>query len=234
MTVAARLSWVDVRDRIHARILNRTYRPGDKLPRDEDIAQELGCARSTVQRAMQDLSDAGIVERKRKGGTQVRADPVTRTTLDIPITRKEVEQRGGVYGYQLLSRSVEDTTPWAGAKFAFSQPQSMLRVEALHLSDQRPYILEDRWISIETVPDILSVDLAAQSANEWLVRNCPYSRLDLRFYAIQADQKTAEQLDAPAGSALLVMERTTWVEDAPITTVRAVTRPGYQLVTQPN
>lgn len=72
--------------------MSRRYKPGDKLPRDEDIAEELGCARSTVQRAMQDLNDAGIVERKRKSGTQVRPDPVTRATLDIPITRVEVRR----------------------------------------------------------------------------------------------------------------------------------------------
>lgn len=227
-----RHSWTDIRDRIHARILDRTYRPGDKLPRDEDIAHELGCARSTVQRAMRDLSDAGIVERKRKGGTQVRADPVTRATLDIPITRKEVEQRGGVYGYQLVRQAVEETTPSVSAKFSLRQPRSMLHVEALHLADQCPYILEDRWVCTDTVPDILNVDLVEQSANEWLVRNKPYSRCDLRFYAIQADEKTASQLDAPVGSALFVMERTTWIEDQPITTVRAVTRPGYQLLTQ--
>jgi GntR family histidine utilization transcriptional repressor len=232
LTTATRLSWTDVRDHIRAQILNRTYRPGDKLPRDEDIAKDLGCARSTVQRAMQDLSDAGIVERKRKGGTQVRTDPVTRTTLDIPITRKEVEQRGGIYGYQLLSRAIEDIAPWVSANFALSQPTKMLHVDALHLADQRPYILEDRWISTETAPEILAVDLAINSANEWLVRNKPYTRCDLRFYAIEADRKTASKLAAPVGSALLVIERSTWIDERPITTVRAVTKPGYQLLTQ--
>lgn len=232
MTSDVRNSWAEIRDRIHGRILDRTYRPGDKLPRDEDIATELGCARSTVQRAMRDLSDAGIVERKRKGGTQVRADPVTRATLDIPITRKEVEQRGGVYGYQLLHQGVEETTPRVRANFSLHQSRPMLHVEALHLADHRPYILEDRWICTETAPDILDVDLSAQSANEWLVRNKPYSRCDLRFYAIEADKKIASELDAPIGAALFVMERTTWIDAAPITTVRAVARPGYQLLTQ--
>ena len=68
MTLDTRLSWTDVRDQVRARILNRTYAPGDRLPRDEDIAQELGCARTTVHRAMQDLALSGLVERKRKGG----------------------------------------------------------------------------------------------------------------------------------------------------------------------
>lgn len=232
MNDKVRHSWIDIRDRIHARILDRTYRPGDKLPRDEDIASELGCARSTVQRAMRDLSDAGIVERKRKGGTQVRANPVTRATLDIPVTRNEVERRGGVYGYQLLRQAVEDTPPSIMARFSLRQPVPMLHVEALHLADHRPYILEDRWICTETVPEILNVDLAEQSANEWLVHNKPYSRCDLKFCAMQADQTTARQLDAPLGAALFVMERTTWIGTAPITTVRAFTTPGYQLLTQ--
>jgi len=131
--------------------LDKTYRPGDRLPRDEDIASKLGCARSTVQRAMRDLSDAGIVERKRKGGTQVRTGPVTRATLDIPVTRTEVEQRGGIYGYQLLLQATEDI---------------------------------------------------------------------------------ARQLEILVGAALFVMERTTEINLAPITTVRALTTPDYQLLTQ--
>ena len=221
-----------MRERILARILDGTYKPGDKLPRDEDIAAQLGCARSTVQRAMGDLSDAGIVGRKRKGGTHVRPDPVTRATFDIPITRKEVEQRGSVYGYQLVRLSAQDAPPAVAAKFGLSGTCRLLHVEALHLADQRPYMLEDRWICTDTVPEILNVDLAAHSANEWLVRNKPYSRCDLRFYAMQADYETARKLDAPIGSALFVMDRTTWIDDAPITTVRAATAPGYQLLTR--
>ena len=48
MNEQTRLSWTDVRDEIRARILSRTYAPGDKLPRDEDIAIELGCARIPI------------------------------------------------------------------------------------------------------------------------------------------------------------------------------------------
>ncbi len=46
------------------------------LPRDEDQAADLGCSRATVQRAMQELAAAGRIDRRRKGGTQVRQSPV--------------------------------------------------------------------------------------------------------------------------------------------------------------
>ncbi len=230
MTEQTRLAWTDVRDVIRARILDRDYAPGDKLPRDLDLAAEFGCARATVHRAMQDLSLAGLVERRRKGGTHVRTDPVTRTTLDIPITRREIEHRGGIYGYQLISVSRTRAPLPIMAKFGVHRSRDMIRIKALHLSDTLPYIFEDRWVDVAATPGILDVDLSCQSANEWLVHNRPYSRLDVRFSAKQADAETAELLSTSVGNALFVIERTTWCEDAPITTVEAFAAPGYQLI----
>ena len=232
MTTSSRLSWKDVRDEIHDAILTGRYAPGDRLPRDADIAEDLNCARSTVQRAMQDLSDSGLIERRRKGGTRVRRDPVTRATLDIPITRREVEQKGGRYSYQLI-HSAEDTAPREVlAAFELGTvPRRMQRVEALHLSDGKPYLLEDRWICLETVPEVRDLDLDTVSANEWLVVNKPYSRCDVKFYAISADDHMADVLQTAPGAAHFVIERTTWIDTAPITTVKAITAPGYQLLT---
>lgn len=229
VTEEPRLSWIDVRDAIRGRILDRTYAPGDKLPRDEDIAVELGCSRATVNRAMRDLLLGGVVERKRKGGTHVRTDPVTRATFDIPITRCEVEQRGNKYNYQLLHREIEESPVEIMSRFGIQRPVPMLHVKALHLSNNRPYILEDRWIDTRSTPGILDVDLTIESANEWLVRNKPYSRIDVRFSAMNAEGETARNLSTPVGSALFVIERTTWIETKPITTLLAVAGPGYQL-----
>lgn len=231
MTVIPRHSWKSVRDVIHGKILDSTFGPGDKLPKDEELAGELGCARATVQRAMRDLAESGVVERRRKGGTHVRSDPVTRATLDIPITRREVEQRGSVYGYQLINLEEADTPYEIAASFGLPSPCRMLRVEAVHMADRRPYIYEDRWISPQTVPEIRDVDLTAESANEWLVRNKPYNRCDLRFYAERAGAYHARLFNTDVNEALFVMERTTWLNDDPITSLKAVTAPGYQLIT---
>ena len=232
MTVTTRKSWKDIRDEIHSRILNATYAPGDKLPRDEDMAEDLGCSRATVQRAMQELSDSGIIERRRKGGTTVRRSPPTRATLDIPVARKEVEQKGGVYGYQLVSRAMAETPLQIAARFELPTPELMLRIEALHLADRRPYIYEDRWVCTRTVPEIANVDLEHENANEWLLHNKPYSRCDIRLYAIKASDYYAEMLDTAPGEALFVTERTTWIGTDPITSVISVAAPGYELQTR--
>lgn len=231
MTIEQKHSWSDIRELIHSRILDGTYGPGDKLPRDEDLAHELGCARTTVHRAMRSLAEGGVVERRRKGGTIVCKDPVTRTRLDIPVTRLEVEDSGAVYAYHMVKCHTVMAPASVAAVMGLSECEDMLNIRALHLSDDEPFIYEDRWISLKTVPEILDVDLERQNANEWLVRNRPYNRCSVQLYAEAALGEIAEQMRVAPGSALLNIERTTWLNDAPITHVRATTAPGYRLLT---
>jgi GntR family transcriptional regulator, histidine utilization repressor len=47
----------------------------------------LGCARATVNRALRDLAEAGLLERRRKGGTRVPLTPVRKATFEIAIIR---------------------------------------------------------------------------------------------------------------------------------------------------
>lgn len=222
-------NWVAIRDEIRRRVRERELLPGAKLPSDQELAEEFGCARTTIQRAMHDLVQSGTVNRRRKGGTRITLHPITRTTFDIPITRLEVEGLGKAYSYFLVSREVSEIPRSVASAFGLSDQVEMLHVTALHMADCKPYIYEDRWISQETTPDILDVDLGRESANEWLLLNRPYSDCEVRFLATKARKREAELLETEVNEALFVMERVTWIDGAPITMVRAIAAPGYQL-----
>ena len=70
------------------------------------------------------------------------------------------------------------------------------------------------------------------SANEWLILNRPYSDCEVRFLATKPNSREAELLEIDEDEELFVMERTTWIDAAPITMVRALAAPGYQLITR--
>lgn len=231
MSTPRTTGWQALREIIHDRILKGSYPPGTRLPRDTDLAEELGCARTTVQRAMRALADEGLIERKRRGGSRVLARPVTRATFDIPVAREEVEATGRAYGYQLVAREITETPHAIAAAMGLPAPERMLRAQALHLADRRPFMFEDRWINLATVPEIAEVDLTAESANEWLLAHHPYSRYTLRFSASNATTAQADLLGTQAGAALFVIERCTWLGTAPITCVTALAPPGYALST---
>ncbi|WP_152988173.1 GntR family transcriptional regulator, partial [Paracoccus sp. MKU1] len=71
------------------RISGGEWPPGSLLPNELALAREFGAARATVGRAMRELVDDGIVERKRKTGTRVRPVPLRQVRLDIPLVRVE-------------------------------------------------------------------------------------------------------------------------------------------------
>ena len=61
----------DVKTDILSKITKGAWGPGSLIPSEVELADTYGCARATVNRAMRELADEGIVERRRKAGTRV-------------------------------------------------------------------------------------------------------------------------------------------------------------------
>ena len=66
-----RVGYRDIKQRVLRRMREKTWIPGTLLPGEVELAKEFGCARATVNRAMRELADEGILSRKRKSGTAV-------------------------------------------------------------------------------------------------------------------------------------------------------------------
>lgn len=227
----APVSWQSIQEEVLSRIRNRQWPPGGMIPNEADLAEEFGCARATVNRALRELAEAGYLDRRRKAGTRVALNPVRKATFEIPVIHHEVEARGARYGYALISREMEAAPLHVRSVLDLGPEARLLHVRALHLSDGAPYAYEDRWLNPAAVPELMQVDLARVSANEWLVQNVPYTRGDLILSAAGADAATAAILRCPVGSAVFVVERTTWLHDQPITRVRQTYPPGHRLTT---
>lgn len=223
------ITWQSVQAEALRRIRSREWPPGGQIPHEADLAAELGCARATVNRALRDLAEAGLLERRRKAGTRVPLNPVRKATLEIPIIRLDVEARGQTYGYRLLSRATALPPPEVCRRLDLNPKAQMIHILALHLADTTAFCLEDRWINPLAVPEIAGTDLSAISANEWLVQNAAFSRGDFAFGATLATADTAQHLDCPQGAPLFTVDRTTWAAALPITAVRLSYAPGYQM-----
>ena len=72
-----------VRQAIVASIDDGTYSPGERLPSESRLAEDLGVNRLTVRRAIEELSRAGVVESRQGSGTFVSA-PIVR----LPVSQK--------------------------------------------------------------------------------------------------------------------------------------------------
>ena len=217
----------EVLRRIHARV----WKPGELIPNEADLALEFGCARTTVNRALQSLAESGLLDRRRKAGTRVAAQPVAKATLDITVIRIEIEDRGQKYGYQRIERH-EAVPPLAiSGSMKTHATRPLLHVQALHMADDTPYAFEDRWINPEVVRDGFSESYETVSANEWLLKNAPYTHGEIAFSATSASPEEAKILCCQKNSALFAIDRLTWDSTLAVTKVRLLFAPGHQLRT---
>ena len=143
--------------------------------------------------------EAGLVERKRRAGSRVAARHTPGAVLRIPGVRDEIAARGGVYSYRLLARRVAAAPPPVRAVFGLGAKGRALALRCLHFENGRPYQLEDRWINLRVLPEAADQDFAAISANEWLVRQVPYTQAEHVLRAAAADAGRGGRAAAGAG-----------------------------------
>lgn len=228
MTAAFRTVKAEILRRIRA----REWAPGALLPPETELAEEFGVARATVNRAMRELAEEGVLDRRRRAGTRVSAAPVRRARFDIPQTRAEVEATGAGYRYARVSREEGPVPDWLGASLGLKRGARALHVEAMHYAGGRPWQFEERWIFLDTVPAAAGESFATAGPNEWLVRVLPFSEAEMAFSAALAGPRLAGFLGIGEGDPVFRAERTTWLDGAPVTHARLSYPPGHRMVTR--
>lgn len=224
-------SFRTIQSEVLRRIRTRIWQPGQIIPSEVELAVEFDCARATINRALRELAQTGIIDRRRKAGTRVSLNPVRKATLDIPMTRLEIEARGLTYQYKLLASNKILPPENMIARMNLHPALPVLHVKSLHLANARPYIFEDRWINPAAVPQVLSAPFDTISPNEWLLQNVPISGGDIALTAESATGDDAAALAVPIGTALFVAERLTFIGPDTITHVRLAHAPGYRIAT---
>ncbi len=221
----SRISYLDVKAAILERIRGGVLAPGDTVPGEERLANEFGCARVTVNRALRELAEAGVVERRRKSGTRV-LDPAPRDAeMEIPSVRSEIEAAGAVYCYELLSRRIVVPPHGIRAALGLGAGAKALHLVCRHRAGTRVHQIEDRWINLETVPAARAADFAAVGPSEWLIREMPLSQVEHVFSAANATETEAALLGIVPHDAVFIAERRTWIDGSTITRARLV-HPG--------
>ncbi|MEP2424968.1 GntR family transcriptional regulator [Roseobacter sp.] len=227
-----RISYRDVKVEILNRIRSNTWPLGSHLPTEIELAKEFGCARATMNRAMRDLVDDGILERKRKAGTKVKQSPIRRAQFSISIVREEVEQSGAEYSYSLIERCILPAPSWLCERMNVTKDDPALHIKCMHYSGNNPYQYEDRWINLAVVPAAEGFDFETVGPNEWLLQQVPFSNGELVFSAMNAPEDIARFLKAPIGSALFSIERTTWLEDKSVTYAQLYFARDYKMTSR--
>lgn len=209
-----------IRARLAEEILSGARPPGSKLPGETELAAEWRCARATAGRALSALAQAGLVERRRRGGTTVARRTVQQTVLEIADVAAEIEKAGQAYGFQKLALRESGAGEAEMARLDVAEGAPVLQVIGLHLADGVPHALEDRLINLTVAPEASRERFEDTPPGAWLLGHVAWTEAEHDILAVAADSQTAKRLGIPSGSACLVLERRTWLAGQTVTFAR--------------
>ena len=146
----------------------------------------------------------------------------------------EIEEKGASYRYSLLLRQIKIPPVSIRGKLEVVPKARALQLQCLHYSNETPFLLEDRWINLETVPEAKLESFVKIGPNDWLFEKVPWSTsvAEHIFSATNADERQAELLSLAERDALFLLQRRTWCQKKLVTYVQLY-YPGrfYQMQT---
>lgn len=211
-----------------SRVLRGKYRPGERLPSEADLVTEFGLSRTTVNKAIAELAKQGLVSRNKRAGTVISREFHGRFILPLYDISVDMKARGKVYSFTCLSRSVVKNEggqiSWPDA----AKNAKILSLEVLHFANDVAVMHERRYVNVAVADGIERELFTKTPPSKWLLDHVPWTRVQHRITAISIDDKHAAHLHIIPGTPCVVVERSTFFFDQPITVVR-MTMAGERL-----
>jgi GntR family transcriptional regulator len=200
---------------------------GDRVPTEAELQRQYGVSRATAQRALNELSQAGLVERRRRLGTFVSGtvrqenmvklvDP--RHTGPLIPGRHELHSAGVV----LAREAVVDLSLLAPDTPVVQMVRLKFDVEG------EPLAVEWSAIPFSVAPHLLEADLVHLNTTTYLSESgYPVAKSRLYVDAIGLDESAALLLGCRTGIPALQQSRLSWLADGELVeSSRYLVRPG--------
>src|SRR5919112_3355580 len=143
--------------------------PGDPLPSEAELCERFSVSRMTVRQALQELTNDGLVERRRGQGTFVAHRPVHRRPGVFLSFTEEMNRRGGEAASRLLSAGLDDPRQPEALDLGLAPDSQVVRVVRVRLADGVPVALEDAAL-VPELGAVLEEDLGGGSLHGALER----------------------------------------------------------------
>jgi GntR family transcriptional regulator len=200
-----------IAEAVRTQILTGQLKPGNLLPPDERISEQLQISRQTVLRAMSELSREGLLLRKRAIGTIV-APPqrvVPFVTGDLHSFSQEAHAQGYTLSSQILIQDIQPTTPEISAKLRLKAQDTIVVIRRLRSIQDGPIVLETSHFPYQRFPKLATINLTDRSIYEVLQQEygvMPEEAVDI-FEASPATAYESMMLGIEEGSPVMRSER---------------------------
>jgi len=196
-----------------------------KVPSENELTLQFDVSRMTARRALQDLTEQGILVRSQGAGTFVATFKSQSSLLEIRNISDEISERGHKHhAKQLMLKSIAVNKEIA-ILLNLKNNEHVFYSEVLHFENDEPIQLEQRFVNASLVPDYLLQSFNKITPHEYLSSVAPLTEATHEIEAILADENICQLLNIQASAPCLQVKRRTWSKQG-VVTAATLTSPG--------
>lgn len=186
----------------------------DPLPTESELAAEFAVSRNAVREALALLRDEGLIGRVPRVGTYV-AQRKYDHGLDSLRGLKETLRGHGEVRNEVRAAVRLTPSPAVANRLGLAPGESAVYLERLRYLGDLPLSLDHTYLAPDIGEQVLDCDLRSEDIFGLIeqISGQSLGSADLAVEAITADIHSAATLQAPEGSALLLLERLTYLAD---------------------
>ncbi len=191
-------------------ILSGKLAPETKIQSEREFSEDLGVSRMTVRRAITELVNEGLLERRHGSGTYVAKPKVTYESQEMVNYLLAMQRRNIATGSQLIEFGEIVASRRLAEQLEVEIGNSLYRVVILRLANRVPVILERSFFPCVRCPGLENWDLEKSSIYDLLttVYGVKPGRISQTVEAVAASDTVAQQLRVEESFPLLLLSRT--------------------------
>ncbi len=195
------------------------WKPGDRIPSENDLVRTLGISRMTINRALRELSEGGELVRRAGVGTFVAEPRPQSTLLMIARIGDEIRARGHRYRWRMIRKRREKAPADVAAALELAPGDAVFHLVCVHYENGVPVQLEDRFVNPAASPLLLEETFKTRTPSEYLLDTIPASEVEHTVDAVLPGSE-ARLLNIEANEPCLLLTRRTWSAGMPVTFAR--------------
>jgi GntR family transcriptional regulator len=210
------------------------WRPEDRLPSEDDLAERFRVSKITVRQAMRDLAERGYIRREQGRGTFVQRPPLIEGPRKLTSFTEEMRKQGAQASSEVLEQGTAPASAEVAAMLAIGEDEPVFRLRRLRLADGDPMGVQTTYIPAQLVPGIGDLTFSSASLYDVLAKHYqlhPTSAHETHF-AFAVGSQDAALLRVPAGSPVMGADLVARLADGrPLEYVKSVMRADrYKIV----
>jgi GntR family transcriptional regulator, histidine utilization repressor len=205
--------------------------PNDRVPSEHELVDELGVSRMTVNRALRELAEGGIVVRLAGVGTFVADTRPHSDVLRVRNIADEIKSRGHAHSARIITLEEVVADQGQVERLAVRPGDKLFHSVILHLESGQPIQVEDRYVCPLLAPEYLEIDFTTVTPNVYLSRVAPLHTAEHVIRASLPTAKVRRLLKMDKDEPCLVIRRRTWSDGRPVS-MAELSHPGstYELI----